>query len=125
MDQYAKVSAYDVHTYQVRVTLGAGTAFTYRSRDAIPTRPTSTTLTITLPKVYAEIVDFKVGRFAATGVAPLEYIITTNNVAVDGTLTLTSVATNTAGTATAGAANDVLYITVSVSCDVLNDRFTG
>lgn len=123
MDQYAAVSAYGVHTYQLRCTFGASTAMTYRSRDAIPTRPTTTTLTVTLPKAYTEIVNFSTGRFAATGVTPLEWIITTNNVAVDGTITFTSV--NTSGTATAPATNDVLYLDISVSSDVLNDRFAG
>lgn len=123
MDQYAKTSAYDIHSYQVRCTLGAGTALTFRSRDAIPTRPSATTLVVTLPKVYAEVVGFTAARFAATGVAGLEWILTTNNVAVDGTLTFTSIVT--AGTATASANGDVVFFDIKVSCDTLNDRFTG
>lgn len=123
MDQYAKISAYDVHRYQVRCALGAGTAMTYRSRDAIPTRPSATTITITLPKVYAEVVGYTASRFAAAGVAGLEWILTTNNAAVDGTLTFTSIVAN--GTATASANGDVVYFDIAVSCDVLNDRFIG
>ena len=123
MDQYAKISAYDVHSYQVRCTFGTSTNMTYRSRDAIPTRPSATTVKITLPKVYGEIVGFQVGRKAAASVAGLEWIITTDNVATDGTLTLTSIVTG--GTATAPASGDVAYFNISVSSDVLNDRFTG
>ena len=123
MDQYEAVSAYGVHTFLVRVTLGAASAFSYRSRDAVPTRPSTTTLKIALPKNYAEIVDFHVGRKAAVGVAGLEWIVTTDNVAVDGTVTLTSI--NSAGAATAPANGDVAFIRLGVSCDVLNDRFTG
>lgn len=126
MDQYAKISAYDVHTYQVRCTFGAGTAMTYRSRDAIPTRPSATTVTVTLPKTYTEVVGFKANRFAASGVAGLEWILSTITTDANGgvtALTFTSIVTG--GTATTPAATDVLYLEIAVSCDVLNDRFTG
>jgi hypothetical protein len=46
-------------------------------------------------------------------------------VATDGTLVLTTVDTNTAGTAAAPASGDVLYLEIGVSQDSLNDRFTG
>jgi len=126
MDQYAKVSAYDVHTFNIRCTFGAGTAMTYRSRDAIPVRGSSTTVTVTFPKTYTEIVDFNWSRFAATGVAGLEWIVTSITTDSNGGVTgcvLTSIVTN--GTATASANGDVAYFTLSLSCDILNDRFTG
>lgn len=122
MDQYEKVNSYDVHKYQVRCTFAAGTGMTYRSRDAVPTRPTTTTVLVTLPKLYTEIVQFEVGLQTAVG-SQSEWIITTNNVAIDGTLTLTSI--NAAGAATAPAVGDVAYFGISVSCDILNDRFAG
>jgi hypothetical protein len=119
-----QTNTYGEHVYKARVTLGASTAFTYRGALGITVaRPTATTLTITLPKAYAEITDFHVGRQAAAAVAGLEYIITSNLVATTGVITLTSIVA--AGTATAGASGDVLYITLGVSSDVLNDRFTG
>lgn len=123
MDQYAKVSSYDVHAYQVRCTFDTGTTLQYRSRDATPARATTTTVKVTLPKVYTEVVGFKTARFAAVGVAALEWILSTNNVNVDGTLTFTSV--NSAGAATAPAVGDVVFFDIMVSCDVLNDRFLG
>ena len=65
------------------------------------------------------------GWAKATGADPLRLQITTNNITTDGTLVLTSVSTNSAGTATAPANGDVVYLTISASCDGLNDRFTG
>lgn len=126
MDQYAKISAYDVHSFQVRCTMGAGTAMTYRSRDAIPTRPSATTLTVTFPKPYAEVVGFTAARFAAAGVAGLEWILTTITTDSNGGITaLTFTSIVTGGTATASAASDVVYLDIKMSCDTLNDRFTG
>lgn len=123
MDQYAKISAYDVHEYKVRCTFGAGTAMTYRSRDAVPTRPTATTLVVTLPKTYAEVIGFRVGRQVAGAAATTEWVLTVNNVAVDGTMTFESRVA--AGTATTPATGDIAYLTIDVSSDTLNDRFTG
>ena len=118
-------NVYDEHEFKVRVALGASTAFTSRSKDITVTRPSATTLKLALPKAYAEITDYKVGRKAAAAVAGLEYIITTNSVtdATDPHVILTSIVA--AGTATAGADGDVLYINLACSCDMLNDRFTG
>jgi hypothetical protein len=123
MDQYEAHNAYGVHTFYARVTFGTGTVFTSRNRDITVTRLSATTLTLTLPKSYAEIVDFRVGRQAAAAVAGLEWIITSNLVDTTGVITLTSIIA--AGTATAPASGDVAYIKLSVSSDVLNDRFTG
>jgi hypothetical protein len=53
----------------------------------------------------------------------LEWIITTNNIATDGSVTLTSIVA--AGTATAPASGDVAYITLGASCATLNSKFTG
>lgn len=123
MDQYAKISAYDVHEYKVRCVFGAATAMTYRSRDAIPTRPTATTVVVTLPKTYAEIISFRAGRLVAGAAATQEWVVTVNNVAVDGTLTLEC--RIAAGTPTTPATGDAAYFTIEVSCDTLNDRFVG
>lgn len=111
------------HVFKARVSLGAGTVSTTRAKDVTVTRPSATTLVLTLPKAYAEITDFHVGRKAAASVAGLEWIITTNAVTTTGAVTLTSIIAD--GTATAPADGDVAYITLGVSCDVLNDRFTG
>ncbi len=124
MDNTSRTNVYGEHVFKARVTLGAGTVSTIRSKDLVVTRPTSTTIVLTFPKAYAEITDFNVNRKAAASVIPLEYVITTNNIATTGVVTLTSIETAAAGTATAGADGDVLYLTIGVSCDVLNDRFT-
>lgn len=116
-------NVYEEHVFKIRATFGASSAVTYRSKDATIAKTTTTTFTITLPKAYAEITDFSVGRKAAASVAGLEFIITTNSVATDGTLVLTSIIAD--GTATAPASGDVIYITLGVSTNMLNDRFTG
>ena len=124
MDCVPATNVYTEHVFKIRATFGATSTVTYRSKDASIAKTTTTTFTITLPKAYAEITEFHVGRKAAASVAGLEFIITTDNVATDGTVVLTSIESDT-GTATAPAEGDVIYVTLGVSCDQLNDRFTG
>jgi hypothetical protein len=125
MDGKALSNVATEHVFKIRATFGASSAVTYRSKDATIAKTTTTTFTITLPKAYAEITDFSVGQKCAASVIPLQYAITTNNVATDGTLVLTTKETAAAGTATAPADGDVAYITLGVSCDPLNSKYTG
>lgn len=125
MDSTSPCNVYGEHLFKIRATFGSSSAVTYRSKDATIAKTTTTTFTVTLPKAYAEITDFSQGWKKATGADPLVMQITTNNVATDGTLVLTSVSTNTAGTATAPADGDIVYLVIGVSCDVQNDKFTG
>ncbi len=118
-------NVYEEHVFKIRCTFAASSVVSYRSKDASIAKTTTTTFTITLPKAYAEITSFSVGRKAASGTASLEYIITTDSVATAGTLVLTSVDTNSAGTPAAPADGDVIYITLGVSCNTLNNKFTG
>ena len=113
------------HEYRIRCTLGAGTAMTYRSKGATVVRATSTTLVVTLPQSYNEITAYHVGQKAAASVIPLSYIITTDASSTTGVITITSVETAVSGAATAGANGDVVYITLAVSRDTLNNRYTG
>lgn len=122
LDGSPQTNVYGEHVYKPRVTFGALTTATIRCKDLVVTRPSATTLVLTFPKTYAEITEFHVGRKAAASVAGLEWIITTNAIDTTGVVTLTSIASN--GTATAPASGDVAYITIGVSCDLLNDRFT-
>lgn len=124
LDGSPQTNVYGEHEYKIRVTFGAGTVSTIRCKDVTVTRPTATTLTLTFPKPYAEILTFSQGWTKATGADPVRYQITTDNLATTGVVTLTSVSTNSAGTATAPASGDVLFLNVGVSCDILNDRFT-
>jgi hypothetical protein len=119
-------NVYGEHVYKIRATFGASSAVTYRSQDATIAKTTTTTFTVTFPQAYAEVTEFSYGWYKPSGVeAPRAVQITTNNIATDGTLVLTTVDTNSAGTAAAPASGDVLYLTFGVSQDVLNDRFTG
>lgn len=125
MDGKSTPNVYDEHVFKVRVTFGATSTVTFRSKDATIAKTTTTTFTVTLPKPYAEITDFSFGWAKATGADPLAFQITTNNIATDGTLVLTTVSTNSAGVATAPAQGDVAYITLGASCATLNSKFTG
>ena len=113
------------HTYKIRATFAASSVPSYRSKDATIAKVTTTTFLVTFPKLYVEVVGFNYAWFAATGVAPLACKIIANNLATAGTLTLETEATNTAGTPTAPAVGDVLYLELSVSSDVLNNRYIG
>ena len=125
MDGKSTPNVYQEHLFKIRATFGASSAVTFRSKDATIAKTTTTTFTVTLPKAYAEITHLGYAWFAATGVAPLAVKIITNSVATDGTLVLETEATNTAGTPTAPASGDVLYLQIGVSCDSLNNQFTG
>lgn len=114
------------HVYKIRATFAAASAIaSYRSKDATIAALGTGTWTVTLPQSYAEITDFSVGKFAAVDVIPLEYTITTNDIATAGTLVLTAKETAASGAATAPAVGDVIYITLGVSRDGLNDRYVG
>jgi hypothetical protein len=126
LDGSPVTNVYSEHVYKIRATFGASSAVTYRSKDATIAKTTTTTFTVTLPQAYAEITEFSYGWYKPAGVESARVVqITTNSVATDGTLVLTTVDTNTAGTAAAPASGDVLYLTIGVSQDQLNDRFTG
>ncbi len=125
MDGKSTPNVYEEHVFKIRTTFGSSSAVTYRSKDATIAKTTSTTFTVTLPKAYAEITSFSQGWLKATGADPLALQITTNNVATTGTIVFTSVSTNSAGTATAPADGDIVYITLGVSCATLNAKFTG
>lgn len=109
------------HVYKLRVTFGSNSAVTFRSKDATIAKTTTTTFTVTLPKPYNEITDFSAGWKQNTGLAA---IITTDSVASAGTLVLTTVST-TSGSATAPSSGDVMYITLGVSCSLVNNMYTG
>jgi hypothetical protein len=125
LDGSPQTNVYSEHVFKIRCTFGASSAVTFRSKDATIAKTTTTTFTVTLPKAYAEITSLSQGWKKATGADSLQLEITTDSVATDGTLVFTSKSTNSAGTATAPADGDVVYLTIGVSCDVLNDRFTG
>ncbi len=111
------------HVFKIRATFAASSELTYRSKDATIAKTTTTTFTVTLPQSYAEITDINYAWFAATAVACLTLKLITNNVATTGVLVFeTEVA---AGTPTAPAVGDVLYLTVCTSRDKLNDRYIG
>lgn len=116
-------NAYGTHTFHVRATFGSGAVASYRSKDATFARSTTGTFTVTLPKAYREIVSFGGGFKDATG-APLTLVISD-----ESTLGTTGVVTFesrvAAGTATDPASGDKLYLSLTVSCDTLNDSFTG
>lgn len=124
LDGSPQTNVYGEHLFHARVTFGAGTVSTWRSKDLVVTRPTTTTLVLTFPKPYAELTEFHVGRKCAAAVAGLEWVITTNAIDTTGVVTLTSIESD-AGTATTPASGDVAYITIGASVDHLNNSFTG
>lgn len=112
-----------VHEYVVPVTIGStATAATWTGYGIDIIRPTSTTMKITFPTTYANLLTFEVGRFPATVTSQVGWVVSTNNIAVDGTITLTSTA---AGSATAPASTDVFYLTFRMTSDKLQDAFVG
>ncbi len=113
------------HLFKIRTTFAASSVPSYRSKDATIAKTTTTTFTVTLPKPYTEVTEITYSWFAATGVAPLALKLITNNVATTGTLVFETEATNTAGTPTAPAVGDVLYLNVGVSCDTANGKYVG
>jgi len=116
-------NAFSTHTFHVRVTFGSSAIASYRSKDATIARTGAGTYEVTLPKAYREIVGFSWGFKDATG-ATLNLVISD-----ESTLTTTGVVTLAArvaaGTDTDPASGDKLYLSLTVSCDVLNDSFAG
>lgn len=125
MDGVPATNLYEEHCFVIQVTFGSSSAVTYIGRDCSMAKTTTTTFTFTLPQVYGRITRFEQGWKKATGADPLSLQITTDNVATDGTIVFTTVSTNSAGTATAPASGDVVWLSVYVTQNELNDRFTG
>lgn len=126
-EQYSNgtTNAAGEHTYRVRITFGSGAIASYRSKDLVPTRNSAGQYKLTLPKQYNEITHFAGAFFRADGQTTLvPQLVTISDLSVGGTLTLETV-TPTGGTATDPATGDVLYLTVSVSTDLLNNQFKG
>ncbi len=125
LDGAPQTNTYGEHEYKIRIAFGASTASTWRAKDVTVARSSATVFTVTLPKPYAEITTLSQSWKKATGADPVSAQITTDALTTTGVLTFTTVSTNSAGTATAPANGDVLYLTLGVSCDHLNDSFTG
>lgn len=125
MDGKPATNLYEEHQFVIEVTFGASTALTYVGKDVTATRPTATTLSVFLPKSYERVVRFFQGWQKATGADPLQLDITTNNVATTGELIFTPKSTNSAGTATAPANGDKVWLTICASSHPLNAKFGG
>lgn len=125
LDGAPQTNTYGEHEYKIRISFGASTASTWRAKDVTVARSSATVFTVTLPKPYAEITTLSQSWKKATGADPVSAQITTDALTTTGVLTFTTVSTNSAGTATAPANGDVLYLTLGVSCDHLNNSFTG
>jgi len=120
-------NVYEEHEYTIAATFsGSDGNASYYSKDATFTKLTNTTWEVTFPKPYTRVSSFSQGWKKATGADPLEMQITTDNVAnSDASVVLTSVSTNSAGTATVPADGDIVYLRIGVVCNTLNDKFTG
>ena len=126
LNEMPVTNVFTEHIYKIRATFGSNSAVTFRSKDAKIAKTTTTTFTITLPCPYQEITELNYTWFAATGVAPLIVkLITKSDLNTGGTLVIETEASNTAGTPTAPASGDVLYLTIGVSRDLQNGQYTG
>ncbi len=125
MDGVPATNLYEEHVYVLDVTFGSSSAIaTAYGKDVTIAKTTTTTFTITLPQSYARITRYHCGRKAAASVAGLEFIVTTDSVATDGTVVLTSIESDS-GSATAPAEGDRIWITLGVTQSDLNDRFSA
>lgn len=124
MDGKSTPNVYDEHKFYVTVVFGASTAFTGFGQHVTVTRPTDTTLVVTFPQPYAMVTSGGQLWKKATGADPLQADITTDALTTSGALTFTIKSTNSAGTATAPASGDVLYLQIGVSDHALNADFT-
>lgn len=125
MDGKEATNVYDEHVYKLRVTFAASSVPTTRSKDAVFAKVTTTTFSVTFPQPYAEVTDFSYAWFAASGVAPLTVKVITNALTTTGVLTLETEASNTAGTPTAPAVGDVLYLVIGVSDHASNNDYVA
>lgn len=117
------LNAPSVHQYDVPITIGGtATAVSWFLYGVTLTRPTSTTLKVQFPDLYKYLCGFEQGRQPVLVSSQVGWIVTTNNLAVDGSVTLTAVS---AGSATAPANGDKFTLTFRVSSDAQIDAYTG
>lgn len=110
------------HLFHVRVLFGSSVITSYRSKDVTIARNSAGNYTLTFPKVYNEITRFSAGMVDASG-AVLFWCITTNAIDTAGTMVLEC--RTEAGTATDPTSGDYAYLSVGVSCDLLNNQYVG
>lgn len=115
-------NVFDEHEFRVRITFGSSAVASYKAKDVTVARANTGRYTITLPKNYRAITAFY-GSFTDASGAILFPILRTSAVDTTGILTVETV-TET-GTATDPTSGDVLYLTVAVSDNILNDSFGG
>jgi hypothetical protein len=125
MDGKSAPNVYDEHVFKIQIDFGASTAFTAYAKDIVVARPSATTFTVELPQPYARITSGAELWQKATGADPVRCQITTSALTTTGLLTFTTVSTNSAGTATAPANGDKLWLTVGVSDHDSNDDYTS
>lgn len=125
MDGKSAPNVYDEHEFKLQVTFGASSAVTYYGKDVTFAKTTTTTFTLTLPQPYNRITSGYQLWKKATGADPIWLQVTTDNTAVDGTIVFTSVSLNSAGTATAPANGDVVWLTIGVSDHDANQQYSG
>lgn len=125
LNEQPVTNVFGEHVYKVRVTFDASGNVTVRAKDVQVAKVTTTTWTVTFPCPYGEVTEFSQSWAKPTGADPLLMSITTNALTSTGVLTLTSVSTNSAGTATAPADGDIVYLTFGVSQDLQNGNYTS
>ncbi len=125
MDGKEATNVYEEHVFKMQLSFGASTALTYLGKDIVAERPSATTLKVTFPQQYVRVTSAAQFWAKATGADPVQLQITTDNLAVDGTITFTSTSTNSAGTATAPANGDKCWLALGVSQHDLNAAFGG
>ncbi len=109
-------------TFRVKVTYGSSAITSYKGKHLTVADTSAGKMTITFPRPYRELVNFRAGWLACAAGAVYFPVILTNNIATDGTVI---VETRTeAGTATDPASGDILSLEFDVSLDVVNDDGT-
>jgi hypothetical protein len=117
-----RCNVYEEDTYKLRVLFGSGAITSYRSKDATISRNSAGNYTVTLPCIYEEITGFT-GHFLDASGAILFFVITSSSVDTDGTVVVE--ARTESGTATDPTSGSYGYLSLSVSKNSLNSKFTG
>ncbi len=109
-------------TFHVKLTFGSSVLTSYKGKYMTVARNSAGNYTITFPRPYRELVNFRAGWLKCAAGAVYFPVILTNSIDTDGTVVV-EIRTE-AGTATDPASGNIIALVFDVTLDVLNDDGT-
>lgn len=118
-----RTNAQDKHNLAIQVTFGSSAVASYKGQALAFERNSAGNYDLTLPMPYLKVLSLEQGWKRASGAILQARLVDVSAIGTTGVLVLETVVN--AGTATDPSNGDVLYLTVGVTQDPLNEEYGG